>query len=178
MFSTLQPGSTVYVLCREERPKLYVAKVTERTEPVPNMNAPRPMYGQPLPNVVKVVAEADGNTFIFNEVDANSKLFVSKQNAIISTTKEDMAAEWDRITAISRQALDSMAYHQGILDADDGIRAMLNPQFAKEQEREMKMGVLETKMTGIEQALSSIQTMLSSLGAKQDTRKKASNDND
>lgn len=165
MFSALQKGSTVYVLCKGEKPKLYVAQVVERTDPVPNMNAPRPMYGQPMPAVMKLTALSGDTRFEFSELDANARIFAYKENSIISTNIEDMSMEWDRIVGISRQSLESVPYHQSIVDADDEIRSILNPQFAKEQERDKEIGALKQKMSGIESSLSNITELLTSLNA-------------
>ena len=156
MFSSLQKGSTVYVLCKEDKPKLYVAQVVERTEPTANFNAPRPMYGQPAPSTMKLVAMSGDTRFEFSELDANAKIVPYKGNSIIAVSREDMGAEWDRIVGNSRQALDSVSYHQGIIDADDEIRAVLYPQFAKDKANEQKIVSLEQKIGGIEKTLSTM----------------------
>lgn len=165
MFSALQQGSTVYILCKDKKPKLYVAKVVERTDPVPNMNAPKPMYGQPMPSVMRLVAVSGENRFEFNELDANARMVPYKENSIIAINKEDMSAEWDRIVSISRQSLDSVPYHQSIISADDEIRAILNPQYAKEQERDKEIGKLKSEMSDIKGSLSTITELLTSLNA-------------
>lgn len=167
MFSALNIGSTVYVLCKEEKkPKLYVAQVTERTEPTANMNAPQPMYGQPMPRIMKIVAKAGDTEFTFDNLDANAKFAVySKENTTISTNREDMCAEWMRIVGYSRQIIDSVPYHQSVIDADNEIQSILNPQYAKEQERDKEIGELKKEMSDIKGGLTDIRTMLTEIAA-------------
>lgn len=148
----------MYVLCKEDKPKLYVAQVVERTEPTANFNAPRPMYGQPAPSTMKIVAMSGDTRFEFSELDANARIVQYKGDSIIAVSREDMVAEWDRIIGNSRQTLDSMAYHQSIVDADDEIRSALNPQFAKDKANEQKIVSLERKVDGIEGTLSDMRS--------------------
>lgn len=162
MFSALKEGSTVYVLYKENKPKLYVAKVVERKEPVPDMNAPRPMYGEPMPCVMDIVAIAGAHRFEFNAIKANASMVSYKQEAIIADNMEEMGKEWDRILAMSKQAMDSMPYHQDIIDADKEIRPILNPEIARQQEQEEKLGALEGKVSNMETTLTDIRNMLTS----------------
>jgi len=47
-----------------------------------------------------------------------------------------------------------------VISKGDEMRKLLNPQFAKEKEQEAKIGILESKVTGIESSLGDIKTML------------------
>lgn len=57
-------------------------------------------------------------------------------------------------------------YHQRMYDDLKGIYMELNPQFAKEKEREDKINALEGKMGKIEGTLDKIQQMLSNLTSR------------
>ena len=75
--------------------------------------------------------------------------------------------------ASSKQILESIPYHQGVVAACDGMMTLLNPQIAKEREQERKIGELEAKMGGIENALNQIVGMLSaSENSKPSTKSK------
>lgn len=167
MFSALNIGSTVYVLCKEEKkPKLYVAQITERTEPTANLNAPQPMYGQPMPRTMKIIAKAGDTEFTFDNLDANAKFAVyPRENTTIAINREDMCAEWMRIVSNSRQIIDSIPHHQSVIDADNEIQSILNPQYAKEQERDKEIGELKNEMSEIKGSLSTIESLLTSLNA-------------
>lgn len=165
MFSALRQGSTIYVLCMEGRPKLYVAQVTEFTNPVPKLNVTPPPFGQPMPMTVDIKATDGKTNFVFEKLDSNAKVFNYVGNSIVATSREDLNAEWDKILSASKHHVENTPYHQGVIDASNEILSILNPQYAKEQEREQKIGQLEKKMSGIENSLSNIETLLTSLNA-------------
>lgn len=66
----------------------------------------------------------------------------------------------------SRQIVESVPYHEKMLTDCEAILRDLNPQFAKEKEREEKIEALEGKMDSIEGALDKIQSMLANLTSK------------
>lgn len=74
-----------------------------------------------------------------------------------------MSAEVEALMRTSKQAIDATPYHQRMYADLKGIYMELNPQFAKEKEREDKINALEGKMGKIEGALDKIQTMLTNL---------------
>lgn len=165
MFSALRQGGTIYVLSMEGKPKLYVAQVTEHTNPVPKLNVTQPPFGQPMPMTVDIKATDGKTNFQFDKLDANAAVFEYVGNTIVATNIDALNAEWDKRLSISKHHVETTPYHQGVLDAAPEIMSILNPQFAKEQEREKKIGVLEQKMSGIENSLSNIENLLTSLNA-------------
>lgn len=54
-----------------------------------------------------------------------------------------------------------MPFHEKVISSCDGILRELNPQLAKEKEQEEKIGVLEQKVSGVENTLTDIKEMLS-----------------
>lgn len=54
-------------------------------------------------------------------------------NMVISETREGMCAEVESMIAMSKQVLDSVPYHNQVIDACDSMLKELNPQFAKER---------------------------------------------
>lgn len=79
---------------------------------------------------------------------------------VISETKEAMSAEVESMMAISRQVLDSVPYHEKVMEVGDGMLKELNPQFAKERQQEEKISALESKMGGIETSIEDMKQML------------------
>ena len=61
---------------------------------------------------------------------------------------------------VSAQVLETMPYHQSVVDAREAMMCMLNPQLAKEKEQEQKIGALEDRMSGMEGTLGDIKDML------------------
>lgn len=160
MFSALRQGSTLYVLSMEGRPKVYVAQVTEFTNPTPKLVNTPPMYGQPQPMTVDIKATDGKTNFQFDKLDANAVVFEYTGNNVVATNLEALNVKWDEKFTQSKRHVEDTPYHQGVLDAAPEIMAVLNPQYAKEQEREKKIGNLEQKVSGMESTLSDIREML------------------
>ena len=66
----------------------------------------------------------------------------------------------------SAEALKMQPYHEKVMQRVVEMKKQLNPQYAKEIEREEKIGVLEERMGGIESTLGDMMGMLSSLVQK------------
>lgn len=165
MFSALRQGSTIYVLAMEGRPKVYVAQVTEHTNPVPKLVNTPPMYGQPQQMTVDIKATDGKTNFQFDKLDANAVVFEYVGNNIVATNLDALNVEWDKRLSASKHHIEMTPYHQGVIDASSEILSVLNPQYAKEQERDKEIGALKQKMSGIESSLSNITELLTSLNA-------------
>ena len=175
MFQSLRQGSTIYVLSMEGRPKVYVAQVTEHTSPVAKLNSTPPPFGQPMPMTVDIKATDGKTNFQFDKLDAGAVVFEYVGNNIVSTTMEALAVEWDKRLSASKRHVDMTPYHQGVIDAAPEINAIINPQFAREQERDREIGNLKTEMSGMKGTLSNIEAMLSNVlngGNNSSSRKK------
>lgn len=165
MFSALRQGSTIYVLAMEGRPKVYVAQVTEHTNPVPKLVNTPPMYGQPQQMTVDIKASDGKTNFQFDKLDANAVVFEYVGNNIVATNLDALAIEWDKRYSQSKHHVETTPYHQGVLDAAPEVLSIINPQFAKEQERDKEIGNLKSEMTEIKGSLSTITELLTSLNA-------------
>lgn len=160
MFSALRQGSTVYVLSMDGRPKLYTAQVTEFTNPVPKLLNTPAMYGQPQPMTVDIKATDGKTNFQFDKLDANALVFEYTGGNIVATSLDALNMKWDERYTQSKRHVEATPYHQGVLDAAPEIMAILNPQFAKEQERDREIGNLKNEVSGMKDTLSDIREML------------------
>ena len=82
-------------------------------------------------------------------------------NVVVSDSKEAMSAEVEGLLRSSKQIIESVPYHEKVIESCDTMLRELNPQFAKEKEQEEKIGMLEEKMVGIEGTLNDMMGMLS-----------------
>lgn len=174
MFSALRQGSTVYILRKGDKPVLQIGQVTAVSDPAPKFGS-MPVYGQPPQTTVNVTVKVDDNSMTFEKLDSGLSLVTyPSENTVVATSREAMNAEVENMLRTSQQVIDSIPYHESVLASCDGILRTLNPQFAKEKEQEEKIGSLEKKMSGIEDTLTSIQSMLSSAlsGGASGSRKK------
>lgn len=160
MFSALRQGSTVYILRKGEKPEIKIGTVTAVTDPVPKFGQ-APIYGQQIPTTVNITVKVDDNTMTFEKLDSGVTIMTyPNENTVVASSREAMSAEVDNMLRTSQQIVDSVPYHQSVLASCDAILRTLNPQFAKEKEREEKIVALEDKVTGMENTLTDIRNML------------------
>lgn len=123
------------------------------------------MYGQPQQMTVDIKATDGKTNFQFDKLDANAVVFEYVGNNIVATNLDALNVEWDKRLSASKHHIEMTPYHQGVIDASAEILSILNPQYAKEQERDKEIGALKQKMSGIESSLSNITELLTSLNA-------------
>ena len=94
-----------------------------------------------------MATDHEGNRYEFPEMKAD----LSTENkvcngieAVVSESREAMLSEVEGLDNNSQSILNSVPYHQGVRKACAGMRAQLNPQLAKDQEREKEMQQLRT----------------------------------
>ena len=165
MFSALRQHSTLYILLKSDPPKLVIGKVEAVSEPQTKaMTAFPGAFGQNYQRIVNIVAtDPEGNRYEFPEMKAD----LSTENkvcngieAVVSESREAMLSEVEGLDNNSQSILNSVPYHQGVRKACAGMRAQLNPQLAKEQERDKEMLQLRTDMDGLKGSLEDIKVML------------------
>lgn len=161
MFSGLRQQSLFYILEKGQNPNLKVGNVTAVSNPQPKFNQfPNTQpFGQ-TETVVDVTVKVGEQTMEFKQLPSSLSI-ANSGSVVVSDNREAMIAEVEAMLASSKHILESIPYHQSVVAACDDMMTLLNPQIAKEREQERKIGELETKMDGIENALHQIVSMLS-----------------
>lgn len=180
MFNGLREGSALYILRKGDKdhaPTLRIANVTEKSEPVTVAGLPATNYGFPQETFVNVKAKAGDEEYNFSKLASNDTMrFYPNENTLIADNREQIIQEYENMCRMSSQALETMPYHQSVVDAREAIMCQLNPQLAKEKEQELKIGALEEKMTGMEGTLCNIQEMLAKALSGSGSSRNKSND--
>lgn len=153
MFSALRQGSVLYILEKGENPSLKIGQVVSITQP--NYNSNFLMSGSTIDINVKV---GDQNMDFKNVPSSQS--VTSYNNAIITETKELMSNEVDNMLQSSKNVIDSVSYHENVIQSCEQILKSLNPRFAKEKERDEDIVNLKSKIGGIESKMDKILTLL------------------
>lgn len=164
MFGGMTEGSALYILRKGDKdnaPKLHVAYVTKRSEPVNANGTPAMNFGMPMDTFVNVEATAGEETYKFDALKAKDTFRIyPEQNTVIADNPEPIIREVEAMNRVSAQVLETVPYHQSVVDAHEEMLCMLNPQLAKEKEQEQKIGALEYRMSGMEGTLGDIKDML------------------
>lgn len=168
MFQGVRQGGIFYILEKGEDIKLKIGQVVGVSNPQPKYNqfGAVPIYNQEQEKVVDVKVKVGEDVLEFKQLNANMNI-ANSGNVVVSDSKEAMSAEVEGLMRNSQQIIESVSYHEKVVVFCDSILRELNPQFAKEKEKEEKMAVLEGEVTGIKETLGEMMNMLSSaLGQK------------
>ena len=79
---------------------------------------------------------------------------------VISDNKEDMIREFETLVSVSQQHIDNIEYDKLVVESKDSILSILNPQFAKEKEQEVRFTSLESRVGGVEKGINDIKSLL------------------
>lgn len=162
-FKSLQPGQPVYIIYKNDKPRLVVAEVVSRNEPHFNVNNPTAAIGTNLKQVVDITAK-DGEQVIplGNLTDDNETATYNNGAQFIGASQEAALREVDRMMAESRQVLDKVEYHQSVLAEGEKMLEVLNPQYKEAKAQKQDIADLRDQMGQLMQMVSDMQASLKS----------------
>lgn len=167
MFSALRQHSTLYILLKSNPPKLIPAQVEGVSQPQTKMGNTFGAFGQGYQSTVNIVAsDADGNRYEFPDMRADLSIenkTCGGVEAVISESREAMLTEVRGMRKASQTVLDSVPYHNSVIEACASMEGQLDPQQAKDQERDKEMLQLRSEMNGLKCSMEDIKNMLGSV---------------
>lgn len=148
MFSNLRTNSQIYILHKEATPYFEVGTVVSVSQPMPKFAVTNFMQPQEL--VVDVVVKVNGNDITLQKLPAN--LDVADQGTnngalVITTSREAMNAEIDALRQKSLGIINSVEYHQKIVQDCDILLQRLNPEFAEQKQQKQEIDTLKAQMS-------------------------------
>lgn len=177
MFQGVRQNNLFYILDKSDLLDLKIGQVVSVSNPQPKYTpfSTTPTYTTQPEMVVDIKVKVGDETLEFKQLSANQSL-ANSGNLIVSDNKESMVAEVEGLLRTSTQIIDSIPYHQRVIESCDSILRELNPQFAKEKEQEEKISELQERMGGIESTLGNMMNMLSDALGHSKTPKKNKED--
>lgn len=156
MFSSLNQGSIIYILDKTERPKFKVGEVISISQPKVDYNSTG-QFGQYQATTVDIKVNVEGNTYEYNSIPSSYSVITYNNGKItLSETKQGLQSEVESILQNSKQIVEKIdTYKQNIVDCES-ILKQLNPQFAKDKERDERLNSLEERFGGVEDRLDKI----------------------
>lgn len=147
MFSALSQGSNVYLLDKTSSPKFMIGEIVGVTQPKFNYNQA----------TVDLKVKIEDSIQEFNNLPSiNSVVTYNNGKLIISETKQGIQNEVENILSNSKNILNNInIYEQNVNDCEN-ILKQLNPQFAKDKERDDRLQNLESRFDGVESKLDKI----------------------
>lgn len=143
MFSALSHGSSIYLLDKTSTPKFLVGEVIGVT---------MPKFG-----TVDLKIKIGDSVQEFNNLPSiNTVITYNGGKLIISETKQGIQQEVENILSTSQNIINNIDTYRHNIEDCENILKQLNPQFAKDKERDDRLQNLETRFDGVESKLDKI----------------------
>ena len=161
MFSSMRPGSTLYILDKSEEP-------TVKSGYVENVTQPRPMYktynpavsfGTNMQTVVDIKVKINNETKDIIGVPSNETIH-AYGDYVVSETREAMISEVDAMLQNSKNIIESIDKHKAMIVACENILKNLNPIYAKEKERDTAIEDLTNQVNDMQSVLNRLESIL------------------
>lgn len=160
MFQNLRPNSPIYILHKESSPYIDIGTIVSVTQPV--VKYPMMNYMQQQESVVDIVVKINGNDITLQKLPANSD--VADQgingNLVIATSREAMNQEISSLKEKSVNIINSVDYHNKIIQDCDKLLQTLNPEFAEQQQQKQEINMLKLQLNEILEGFKEIKDKL------------------
>lgn len=159
MFSALVQGSLIHILDKTDGIKYKIGEVIGVSQPKFN-NSFNP--SQTNQTVVDIKVKLDGNVVDFNSIPSNySMITYDNGKLILSETKQGLQSDVENTLQSSRQIIDNIDHYKATVSECESILKELNPQFAKDKERDERIDTLNNKVDNMESKLDKLLTLMS-----------------
>ena len=150
MFSILNQGSTIYILDKSNKPEYKIGEVIAISQPKNNFS-PNFMNNS---STVDLKIKIDNEVKEFNSIPSAANM-VSYNNGkiILSETKQNIQNEVEVLLQNSKNIIDNIDTYKENITECENILKQLNPQFAKDKERDSRLDLLEDKLDKIYEQL-------------------------
>lgn len=149
------------MLNKKEKPVLRIGQVSRVSNPYVPQGG---IY--PQATVVDVIVRFEDGDETIKGLPSMDIISEDKNGVIISDNKDAMLSKVEAMQRTSKQILDSMPYHQDVVDSCEPILRKLNPALEAERTRDEKISRLEGKVEGMEGKLDQIVSLLTGTNSK------------
>lgn len=163
MFSALNQGSFVYILDKTKGIKFKIGEVIGIGNTNQNNYPVNQIPNQPINLKVKV----EDTVYDFNAISSSASL-VTYDNGkfIISETKQGLQSEVYAILQNRKNIIENIPQYKNEIVECETVLKELNPEFAKDKERDERIDSLSTQVTNMQSTLDKIVNLISSNNSK------------
>lgn len=163
MFSALNQGSFVYILDKTKGIKFKIGEVIGTANPNQNNYPVNQIPNQPINLKVKV----EDTVYDFNAISSSASL-VTYDNGrfVISETKQGLQSEVYAILQNRKNIIENIPQYKNDIVECETVLKDLNPEFAKDKERDERIDSLSTQVTNMQSTLDKIVNLISSNNSK------------
>lgn len=157
MFGQLRANNPLYILNRQGTPNLEIGTVISVTAPMPQLGA----IGQPTMYTVDVTARVGDQNVTYQKLPASLDIadFAGNGNVVIASQRSAMNAELQSMRQRSVDIVNSIDYHNGIIQTIDKIVQDLNPEEAQKIAQQEEINSLKLQMSQMSQGMSELMKM-------------------
>ena len=150
MFSILSQGSPIYLLDKTSTPKFEIGEV---------VGVSSPKYMQ---NTIDLKVKVNNSIQEFNNLPSiNNVMTYNNGKIVISETKQGIQNEVENILQNSKHIVENIDEYKNNIVVCEDILKQLNPQFAKDKERDDRLSNLENRFDGLDTKLDKIFNLIS-----------------
>lgn len=163
MFQNVRQNSPFYILDKGDEKSLLVGSVESVSNPTPRYNTSYPIqpYGG-ADMVVDIVVRIGDEKREYKQLPANLTIAnFGSAGIVVSDDRQAMCAEIEAWVRASHNHIDSVPYHQDVIDKGEKMLLLLNPQLAKEKAQEDRINALEGQMNGMSENITKMMGMMS-----------------
>lgn len=161
MFSALRQGQPLYILEKGDDLSIKVGLVESVTQPRPEYGTYNPTVGFTgnMRSLVDITVKNGSNKQEFIGIPSNLSIH-GNGDTVISESKDAMIAEIDGMLQSSKTILDSIEYHKKVVENCEKVLKQLNPEYAKQQERDEVIDDLKSEIENIRKDMADVVKLL------------------
>lgn len=161
MFQNLKANDALYIIDKSGVPSLKIGQVVNVGKPMPAapVQTPGLMLGLNQQFQITIRAKIDGQEGDFGQL-LTSESVHDYGNMIITDSRESLLSEIDKIRMKSQGELDRHDLNEKTVAACEEMSKTLNPEYAKEKERDEAISSLGGRLDSIESMLTQFMEQL------------------
>jgi len=166
MFSALRQGALLYILEKGESPHFKIGTVDSVTQPRPKYNTFNPSipFNANMETIVDIKVNVDNEKKDYIGVPSNASIH-GYGNVVISESRDAMVSEVNSMLQTSKQIVDSVDYHKKVIESCEEMLKQLDPDYAKQQERDNAIDSLKSEVGSLKNDMTKILNLLTKAGA-------------
>lgn len=148
MFQSLRPNSQIFIFYKGDNPRLEKGYII--SSPVSRPKYQMTTNFNQAETVVDLSAKVNGQIINYNNLPAQLDIadsFSNGETIVVSDNKEAMNAEILSVKQKSIDIINSIEYHNKLIESCDLILSELNPEFAEKKAQQDEINILKTQMT-------------------------------
>lgn len=148
MFNNARPNSRAYLFFKGEKPRFEQGLVLNNPTVRPKYNIPV-SFNQKQETLTDITIKTDSGTYNFTGIPSELEVadtFCNGEAAVISLSRDAFSAEVLSIMQRSEDVLKSKPYHEDMIKICKDTLGQVNPEYADQKQRDVKLDTLEKKV--------------------------------